>query len=61
MCWSLGCLRRDGFDPGDQIGQISSSPAGLLIPPSSTLIVHSLITGGTSIAALFVAGYDPGI
>ncbi|MCK5502697.1 MAG: TRAP transporter large permease, partial [Tritonibacter mobilis] len=33
----------------------------LLIPPSATLIVYSLITGGTSIAALFVAGYLPGI
>jgi len=22
MCRSFGCLRRDGFDPGDQIGQV---------------------------------------
>lgn len=40
---------------------IASAPAGLLIPPSSLLIVYSLISGGTSIAALFMAGYIPGI
>ncbi|MDT3765775.1 TRAP transporter large permease [Priestia filamentosa] len=40
---------------------ISSAPAGLLIPPSSLLIVYSLVSGGTSIAALFMAGYIPGI
>ncbi|MXC79177.1 TRAP transporter large permease subunit, partial [Escherichia coli] len=33
----------------------------LLIPPSNTLIVYSLVSGGTSIAALFLAGYVPGI
>ncbi|TFD53563.1 TRAP transporter large permease [Cryobacterium frigoriphilum] len=40
---------------------IASAPSGLLIPPSNTLIVFSLVSGGTSIAALFVAGYVPGI
>ncbi|MCR1833741.1 TRAP transporter large permease [Oceanobacillus caeni] len=40
---------------------IASAPAGLLIPPSSLLIVYSLVSGGTSIAALFMAGYLPGI
>lgn len=40
---------------------IASAPAGLLIPPSSMLIVYSLVSGGTSIAALFMAGYIPGI
>ncbi|MFD2706802.1 TRAP transporter large permease [Salibacterium lacus] len=40
---------------------IASAPAGLLIPPSSMLIVYSLVSGGTSIAALFIAGYIPGI
>lgn len=40
---------------------IASAPSGLLIPPSNTLIVYSLVSGGTSIAALFVAGYLPGI
>ncbi|MCY1049855.1 TRAP transporter large permease subunit, partial [Mammaliicoccus sciuri] len=36
---------------------IASAPSGLLIPPSSLLIVYSLVSGGTSIAALFIAGY----
>ncbi|MEW9670557.1 TRAP transporter large permease [Ammoniphilus sp. 3BR4] len=40
---------------------IASSPSGLLIPPSGALIIYSLASGGTSIAALFVAGYVPGI
>ncbi|YCA10602.1 TRAP transporter large permease [Bacillus sp. AK128] len=40
---------------------IASAPTGMLIPPSNTLIVYSLASGGTSIAALFMGGYIPGI
>ncbi len=40
---------------------IASAPAGFLIPPSNLMIVFSLVSGGTSIAALFIAGYIPGI
>lgn len=40
---------------------ITSSTMGLVIPPSNVLIVYSLASGGTSIGALFVAGYVPGI
>lgn len=40
---------------------IASAPTGLLIPPSSLLIIYSLVSGGTSVAALFIAGYVPGI
>ncbi|THE12819.1 TRAP transporter large permease [Bacillus timonensis] len=40
---------------------IASAPTGLIIPPSSVLIVYSLVSGGTSVAALFMAGYIPGI
>lgn len=39
----------------------ASAPSGLLIPPSNALITYSLVAGGTSIAALFVAGYIPGL
>lgn len=39
----------------------ASAPAGLLIPPSNALITYSLASGGTSVAALFLAGYIPGI
>ena len=40
---------------------ITSSTVGLIIPPSNVLIVYSLASGGVSIAALFIAGYIPGI
>lgn len=40
---------------------ITSSTVGLIIPPSNVLIVYSLASGGVSIAALFLAGYIPGI
>ncbi len=38
----------------------ASAPSGLLIPPSNALITYSLASGGTSVAALFMAGYFPG-
>lgn len=40
---------------------ITASTTGLIIPPSNVLIVYSLASGGVSIAALFVAGYLPGL
>ena len=39
----------------------ASAPAGLLIPPSNALITYSLASGGTSVAALFLGGYVPGL
>lgn len=39
---------------------IGSAPAGILLPPSNTFIVYSLVSG-TSIAALFMAGVIPGL
>nr|WP_319385033.1 TRAP transporter large permease [uncultured Roseibium sp.] len=54
--------KKEGYDPAYSAAvNIASCPTGLLIPPSSTFIVYSLITNGTSVAALFVAGYIPGI
>ncbi|QLD34013.1 TRAP transporter large permease [Mannheimia varigena] len=54
--------RKEGYDPAfSATVNIASCPTGLLIPPSNTFIVYSLITGGTSIGALFLAGYIPGI
>lgn len=40
---------------------ITAATTGLIIPPSNVLIVYSLASGGASIAALFLAGYIPGI
>ena len=54
--------KKEGYDPRfSAAANIASAPTGLLIPPSQTLIIYSLASGGTSIAALFIAGYLPGI
>ncbi len=42
-------------------GNVASGPCGQLIPPSNGMIVYSVVSGGTSIGALFLAGYIPGI
>lgn len=54
--------KKEGYDPAFSAAvNITSCPTGLLIPPSNTFIVYSLISGGTSIGALFLGGYIPGI
>ncbi len=55
-------MRKAGYDMrfGAAVNIVSCT-TGLLIPPSGTFIIYSLISGGTSVAALFVAGYIPGI
>jgi tripartite ATP-independent transporter DctM subunit len=54
-------MRREGYDPHFSAAvNAASSPAGMLIPPSNTFIVYSLVSG-TSIAALFMAGIGPGL
>ena len=41
---------------------ITAATTGLLIPPSNVMIVYSLATGGAvSIAAIFMAGFLPGL
>lgn len=51
-----------GYDPAICAAtNAASAPSGLLIPPSNALITFSLASGGTSVAALFLAGYVPGI
>lgn len=39
----------------------TAATTGMLIPPSNILIIYAIASGGVSIAALFVAGYLPGI
>ena len=54
--------RQAGYNmPICAAANVASSPCGLLIPPSGALIVYSLISGGTPVDVLFVAGYIPGI
>ena len=55
-------MEKDGYDRDYAAAvNITSATTGLLIPPSNILIVYSLASGGVSIAALFLAGYLPGI
>ena len=64
---AVGSMIRDGaeeqgYDPAITAAtNAASAPSGLLIPPSNALITYSLASGGTSVAALFMAGYVPGI
>lgn len=52
--------KKEGYDPAFTAAvNIASSCTGLLTPPSNSLILYALISGGTSIVALFVAGYIP--
>jgi len=55
-------MREEGYDPRFSAAvNVTSATTGLVIPPSNILIVYSLASGGVSIAALFAAGYGPGI
>jgi tripartite ATP-independent transporter DctM subunit len=55
-------LKKEGYNPAMSAAvNVSAAPSGMLIPPSNTLIIYSLAAGGTSIGALFLAGYIPGI
>ncbi len=40
---------------------VTSATTGLLIPPSNIMIVYAVVSGGVSVAALFMAGIIPGI
>jgi tripartite ATP-independent transporter DctM subunit len=55
-------MEKEGYSrPFSAAINISSATTGLIIPPSNILIIYSLASGGASIAALFVAGYIPGM
>ena len=55
-------MEKEGYDKAFSAAvNITSSTTGLIIPPSNILIVFSLASGSASIAALFLAGYLPGI
>ncbi|MFT6856119.1 MAG: tripartite ATP-independent transporter DctM subunit [Cyclobacteriaceae bacterium] len=55
-------MEKEGYDKSFAAAvNITSSTTGMIIPPSNILIVYSLASGGVSIAALFIAGYVPGL
>ncbi|PFG27564.1 C4-dicarboxylate permease large protein [Corynebacterium renale] len=54
-------MEEDGYSRSYSAAvNVASAPAGMLIPPSNTFIVYSLVSS-TSIAALFMAGVGPGL
>lgn len=54
-------MREEGYDRNFAAAvNVASAPSGMLMPPSNTFIVYSLVSS-TSIAALFMAGVGPGV
>ncbi|MGF1749922.1 MULTISPECIES: TRAP transporter large permease subunit [Vibrio] len=55
--------REKGYDMSISTAiNAASAPTGMMIPPTGIFIIYSMITGGSaSIAAMFLAGYLPGI
>lgn len=60
---TMGSLEAaEGYDKNYSAAvNVASAPVGMLIPPSNTMIVYSTVAGSVSIAALFMAGYVPGM
>lgn len=58
----IPAMKKEGYDKNFNTAlTLTSATTGLLIPPSNIFIIYSLASGGVSIAALFIAGYLPGI
>lgn len=54
--------KEEGYaDDFSAAANIASGPTGMMIPPSNIMIVYATVAGSVSIAALFMAGYIPGI
>lgn len=54
-------MEEEGYDTKWSAAvNVASAPAGMLIPPSNTFIVYSLVSGA-SVSALFMAGVIPGV
>jgi tripartite ATP-independent transporter DctM subunit len=55
-------MQKKGYDPNFSAAvTAAAATTGMLIPPSNILIIYAIASGGVSIAALFMAGYLPGI
>jgi tripartite ATP-independent transporter DctM subunit len=55
-------MKKQGYDTSYSAAvTAAAATTGMLIPPSNIMIVYAIASGGVSIAALFVAGYLPGI
>lgn len=57
----IPAMQDEGYPPEASAGiTVASSTMGMIIPPSTPMIVYSMISGG-SVGALFMAGAVPGI
>ena len=55
-------MNKKGYDRDFNVSvSVTAATTGLVIPPSNVMIVYSLAAGGVSIAAMFLAGFLPGI
>ncbi|OQY03503.1 MAG: hypothetical protein B6I25_07965 [Planctomycetales bacterium 4572_13] len=55
-------MNKKGYDNDFNVAvSTTAATVGLLIPPSNIMIVYALVSGGVSIAAMFMAGFIPGI
>lgn len=55
-------MQKEGYDKKFSAAvNIASAPVGMVIPPSTAFIIYSLVSGGTSIAALFMSGIVIGL
>ncbi|MCY7297204.1 TRAP transporter large permease [Alteromonas sp. a30] len=55
-------MKKSGYNPNFSAAvTAAAATTGMLIPPSNILIIYAVASGGVSIAALFMAGYVPGI
>lgn len=53
---------KKGYDADYSVAvTITASIQGILIPPSHNMIIYSLVAGGVSVSALFMAGLIPGL
>lgn len=54
--------KENGYDPRFAAAvNVATAPVGQLIPPTTAFIIYSAASGGTSVAALFMAGWIPGL
>jgi tripartite ATP-independent transporter DctM subunit len=55
-------MNRKGYDKNFNVAvTTTAATTGLMIPPSNIMIVYALVSGGVSIAAMFLAGVLPGV
>ncbi len=57
----IPAMEKEGYPPAAAAGiTVASSTMGMIIPPSTPMIIYSMISGA-SVGALFIAGAVPGI